>query len=93
MPVLINLASNEYFKAVAAKSLKARVITPAFKEVSGNQAKVIGFFAKHARGAMARHMIKNRLEEPEDLKAFDTDGYRYRDDLSQGDDWVFTRPA
>lgn len=92
-PVLVNLASNEYFKAVAAKSLKARVITPAFKEVAGGSAKVISFFAKRARGAMARHMIQNRLESPEDLKGFDADGYSYQDDLSDAENWVFTRPA
>ncbi len=92
-PVVVNLASNEYFKAVPAKSLSARVITPAFKEASNGQTKVIGFFAKHARGAMARYMIQNRLEEPQDLKAFTAEGYKYRNELSDEDNWVFTRPA
>lgn len=92
-PVVVNLASNEYFKAVAAKSLRARVITPVFKEASNGDARVIGFFAKHARGAMARYMIQNRLEEPQDLKAFTAEGYKYRNELSDGDNWVFTRPA
>ena len=92
-PVLVNLASSEYFKAVAAKSLRARVITPAFKEASNGSAKVIGFFAKRARGAMARYMIQNRLERPEDLKAFAADGYEYQEKLSEADNWVFTRPA
>ncbi len=90
-PVLVNLASNEYFKALPRKHLSARVITPAFKEASNGQAKVIGFLAKRARGAMARYMIQNRLEDPEDLKGFDADGYKYRDDLSASDNWVFTR--
>ena len=92
-PVVVNLASNEYFKAVPTKSLSARVITPAFKEAGNGSAKVIGFFAKHARGAMARYMIQNRLEKPDELKAFTADGYRYQDNLSDTDDWVFTRPA
>ncbi|MFP6730633.1 MAG: peroxide stress protein YaaA [Alphaproteobacteria bacterium] len=92
-PVVINLASIEYFKAAQTGRLRARAITPIFKEVSGNQAKVIGFFAKQARGAMARYMIQNRLETPDDLKAFDTDGYRYQDELSDRDNWVFTRQS
>lgn len=92
-PVLVNLASNEYFKALPRKHLSARVITPAFKEASNGHAKVIGFFAKRARGAMARYMIQNRLESPEDLKGFDADGYSYRNELSDADNWVFTRPA
>ena len=93
---MINLASNEYFKAVPVKSLKARAITAHFREVDGDndgQGKVIGFFAKHARGAMARYMILNRLENPEDLKGFNADGYGYRDNLSDADNWVFTRSA
>lgn len=88
---IINLASNEYFKAVDRKALSSRVITPAFKEVKDGVAKTIGMFAKQARGAMARYMIVNRIEDPEGLKGFDTDGYVYRDDLSQADEWVFTR--
>lgn len=95
-PVVVNLASNEYFKAVPLKSLQARAITAIFKEVDGDndgQGKVIGFFAKRARGAMARYMIQNRLENPEDLKSFADDGYRYRDNLSDADNWVFTRTA
>ena len=92
-PVVSNLASVEYFKAVPVKRLRARAITAVFKEINGSHAKVIGFFAKHARGAMARFMIRNRLERPEDLKAFDADGYSYQGKLSAGDNWVFTRPA
>ena len=92
-PVVINLASVEYFKVVPVKRLRARAITAVFKEVNGSHAKVIGFFAKHARGAMARFMIQNRLEHPEDLKAFDADGYTYREKLSDTNSWVFTRPA
>ncbi|MBT3559323.1 MAG: peroxide stress protein YaaA [Rhodospirillales bacterium] len=90
---IINLASIEYFKATQAKSMKSRVITPTFKEIKDGEAKVIGFFAKKARGSMARYLIQNRIEEPEGLKSFDTDGYVYRDDLSEGDAWTFTRGA
>ena len=71
---LINLASNEYFKAVKTEALEDRVITPVFKEIKAGQAKVLGMFAKRARGAMARFMIENRLEDPEGLKDFTTDG-------------------
>lgn len=88
---LINLASVEYFKAVHEKDLDGPVITPVFKEVKSGIAKVLSMFAKRARGAMARYIIKNRLEAPEDLKSFDTDGYAYRPDLSEGNTWVFTR--
>lgn len=90
-PTVINLASNEYIKAVRVKSMKARVITPVFKEIKDGEAKVLGFFAKRARGSMARYLIRNRTEEPDGLKSFDTDGYIYRDDLSEGDSWIFTR--
>ena len=89
--VVVNLASNEYFKAAQEKSLKARVITPVFKEIKNGEARVLGLFAKRARGAMARYMIQNRIEDPEGLKSFDTGGYGFRDDLSDGDTWVFTR--
>ena len=97
-PVVVNLASSEYFKAVGtkspgAKSLRARVVTPVFKEEKNGMAKVIGFVAKRARGAMARHMITNRIETPDELKSFTGGGYRYRDKLSDGDTWVFTRRA
>ncbi len=90
-PVLINLASHEYFRAVEAKALKARVITPVFKEFKNDQYKVIGLFAKRARGAMARYMIKHRLEDPQDLQRFAEDGYRFRPDMTTGDNWVFAR--
>lgn len=90
-PTVINLASIEYFKATQAKSMKARVITPVFKEIRDGEAKVLGFFAKKARGSMARYLIQNKIEEPDGLKSFDTEGYTYRDDLTDGDTWVFTR--
>ena len=90
---LINLASVEYFKAVRPARLPGRIITPVFKEIKGDQAKVIGFAAKRARGAMAGHIVRNRIENAESLKAFDGLGYRYQGDLSNDTDWVFTRVA
>jgi cytoplasmic iron level regulating protein YaaA (DUF328/UPF0246 family) len=88
---LINLASVEYFKAVDQSALDGGVITPVFKEVRDGVAKVLGLFAKRARGAMARYIITNRLETPDRLKDFDDGGYAYRPDLTDGDTWVFTR--
>lgn len=88
---VINLASVEYFKAVDQATLAGGVITPVFKEVKGGIAKVLGLFAKRARGAMARYIVTNRLETPDRIKDFDDGGYAYRPDLSEGDTWVFTR--
>ncbi|MCJ9429597.1 peroxide stress protein YaaA [Kordiimonas marina] len=91
-PVIVNLASGEYFKAVKQKALKARVITPVFKEVKNGEGKVISFLAKKARGLMTRYVIDNRITEPEKLKAFDLEGYKYDPSQSDADTWVFTRP-
>lgn len=90
--VVLNCASQEYFKA-AKPSIKSRIITPAFKEDKGGDLKMVGFFAKKARGAMARYMIENRISNPDDLRSFDTDGYTFQPSLSGENDWVFTRPA
>ena len=89
--VLVNLASNEYFKAVKPAKLNGKLITCHFKEAKGGEFKMIMTFAKQARGLMARYMIQNRLEQPEDLKSFDLEGYSYNDRLTKGNDWVFTR--
>jgi len=89
--VLINLASNEYFKAVKAKKVQGRIITPQFKERKGDDYKMIGIYAKRARGLLSRYILLNRLEEPGQIKAFDVDGYTYNDALSSDDRWVFTR--
>jgi hypothetical protein len=89
--VLINLASNEYFKAVEAKKLKARIITPVFKDWKNGQYKMISFYAKKARGLMSRYIIDNQLTEPEAIKRFDYEGYRFSDDMSKADEWVFIR--
>lgn len=90
-PVLVNLASNEYFKAIDTKRLEARVITPVFKDEKNGKLKVISFYAKKARGLMAAWMIRERLDDPEGLKDFDVAGYAYNASLSEGDTLVFTR--
>jgi len=89
--VLINLASNEYFKAVNKKSLNATIITPQFKDWKNGQYKMISFFAKKARGLMARYIIQNQLTTVEQVKNFDLAGYQFNNDLSQGNELVFTR--
>ncbi len=89
--VLINLASNEYFKSIKPKSIKGEIITPVFKEAKGNEYKVVTVYAKTARGLMSRFIIQNRIENPEDIKAFDTNGYLFNRDLSTEKEWVFTR--
>ena len=89
--VLINLASNEYFKSVKPKELKAKIITPEFREYKGGDYKMIGIYAKKARGMLSRYIIKNQLSNPEDIKAFDEEGYKFNKSLSKGDTWVFSR--
>ena len=89
--VLINLASNEYFKAVDLKKLKARVITCHFKERKGDDYKVVMMYAKKARGMMACYLIRNQVESPEAVKEFTDDNYRFNSALSSENDWVFTR--
>lgn len=89
--ILINLASNEYFKAVKPKELNAEIITPAFKEFKNGEYKMIGIYAKKARGLLSRYIIQNKLSDPEDLKSFNEEGYRYNKTLSKGNNWVFTR--
>ena len=90
-PVIINLASTEYFKAVQKKALEYPVITPVFKEIKGNEAKVIGFSAKRARGMMARYISLNRIDNPEDLKRFDLAGYKFMPNLSTETELQFHR--
>jgi len=89
--VIINLASNEYFKGIDKKSLNAKIINIAFKELKGDKYKVIGIYAKRARGLMVNYMIKNRLTNVQDLKSFATEGYQFKQDLSDEKTWVFTR--
>ncbi len=88
---LINLASNEYFKSIKVQNLKATVITPQFKDYKNGQYKMIGFFAKKARGLMTRYIIDHELTDAEDIKAFDTDGYVFSADMSDQKNWVFIR--
>lgn len=88
---VINLASIEYFKAVKPDLLPGNLITPVFKDYKNGTYKVLSFFAKKARGSMASFIVKNRINKPEDIKQFDTDGYQYNADLSHDNQWVFTR--
>lgn len=89
--VLINLASNEYFKSVKPKKLDGEVISPVFKDYKNGQYKIISFYAKKARGLMTAYIIKNRLTRSEDILGFDTDGYRYSEEDSKANAPVFLR--
>ena len=90
---LINCASVEYFSAVKPEALRLNVITPQFLEEKPGGPKVVSFFAKKARGAMARFIIQNRLKDPESILGFDSGGYRYEPDLSAPGRPAFYRPA
>jgi len=90
-PYLINLASSEYFKSVKPKALDGEIITPEFKDWKNGQYKMMGVYAKKARGQLSRFVIQNRLSDPEQMKDFDVDGYRFNEALSSGNKWVFTR--
>ncbi|KQM68339.1 peroxide stress protein YaaA [Xylophilus sp. Leaf220] len=92
-PVLVNLASQEYFRAVDKLVLKARVIDCVFEDWKNGQYKIISFHAKRARGLMARHAVKTRAATPRQLEGFDAEGYRYAADASQPDRLVFRRRA
>jgi uncharacterized protein len=92
-PVLVNLASNEYFKAVDTRALKARVVECVFQEGKGGQYKIISFMAKRARGLMARYAATHRLVQPEQLRAFDLEGYAWSAAQSTPDALVFRRVA
>ncbi len=88
--VVVNLASQEYFRAVQGKGLKARVIECVFEDWKGGY-KVISFFAKRARGMMLRHVINHRLDTPQGLEAFKAEGYRFEPSVSEPDRLVFRR--
>ena len=88
---VVNLASQEYFGVVDAKALKLSVVTPHFRESRNGESRIISFFAKKARGGMARFAIDERIERSGDLKAFDRDGYRFDKTASSETDWIFTR--
>lgn len=89
--VIVNLASNEYFKALDRKSLKARVVNVEFLDWKNDKYKVISFFAKKARGMMARYMIQNRINDPEQLKGFDYEGYYFDVKASTENELIFKR--
>lgn len=91
-PVVVNAASQEYASAVDRKALGARVVDVRFEEEKDGRSKIISFFAKRARGALARFAIDNRIERADDLRAFDRDGYRFQAGESSADLWVFSRP-
>lgn len=88
---LVNCASQEYFGAADRKALKLRVVTPVFMEVKDDKPRIVSFFAKRARGAMARYIIENRVTDVEDIRGFASGGYGFDPDLSDGDKWVFVR--
>ena len=90
-PVLINLASEEYFKSLVPRKLQATVIQPVFEEWKAGQYKIVSFYAKRARGLMARHAIVERLQDPDGLKDFDREGYAYVAEVSDAQRWVFRR--
>lgn len=89
--ILVNLASKEYADAIDFKAIKAKVVVPEFKEYKDGKLKIISFYAKKARGQMARYIIENNCETIEDLKGFDVDKYRFDENLSEGNNLIFTR--
>lgn len=89
--VLINLASDEYFKSINKKKLNARIITPIFKDFKNGEYKFLSFFGKKARGMMASYILLNRIKKADDIKFFEEDGYFYNENLSSADNFVFTR--
>lgn len=89
--VLLNLASNEYYKSIDTKKLGAEIVTPAFKDLKNGKYKMISFYAKKARGLMTRFVVENNIKEVEDLQAFDSEGYVFNPRLSKKGAPVFTR--
>jgi len=89
--ILLNLASNEYFKSVQIKKLKGELITPVFKEYKNGDYKMLGVYAKRARGLMSRYILQNRIEDVENIKSFDLDSYKFNKKLTKDNQWVFTR--
>ena len=90
-PVLVNLASNEYFKAVKSKLLEGRLLNINFKETKDGKTRVVAIFAKRARGMMADYIIRNRIERVEDIKKFKLGGYEFDRALSDDKQWTFER--
>lgn len=90
-PIIVNLASNEYWGAIDTAAVEAKVITPVFKDLKNGRYKFLSFFAKKARGLMARYIIENRVSTLKALKDFDVAGYYFCEAQSRGDNWVFLR--
>lgn len=90
-PVVINLASEEYFKAAVGRKFQGRLIQPVFEDWKNGRYKIISFYAKRARGLMTRYAVLNRLDDPDGLKAFDLDGYAFAPEVSDDASWVFRR--
>ncbi|MCP9759499.1 peroxide stress protein YaaA [Aquitalea sp. S1-19] len=92
-PVLINLASEEYFKSVKRQTINAAIITPVFQDRKNGQYKIISFYAKRARGLMVRWALKHKIEQAQDLRRFDSEGYAFDADASSELEWVFRRDS
>ncbi|MDE2440135.1 MAG: peroxide stress protein YaaA [Betaproteobacteria bacterium] len=92
-PVVINLASEEYFKAAVGRKIQGEVIQPVFEDWKNGKYKIISFYAKRARGLMTRYAVLNRLDDPEALQGFDYDGYAFAPEVSDKSTWVFRRRA
>ena len=89
--VVVNLASEEYFKAAVGRKIAGRVVQPVFEDWKGDKYKIISFYAKKARGLMTRYAVLNRLDDPEALKDFDLEGYAFAPEVSDEASWVFRR--
>ena len=90
-PILVNLASNEYFKSVKVKAINGRIVTPVFMDQKDDKYKIISFYAKKARGLMSAYIIKNRITDVDLIKGFDSEGYAFSSAMSDADKWVFIR--
>lgn len=88
---IINLASNEYFKSVVHKRIKSKIVTPVFKDFNKGKLKVVAVYAKNARGQMVRYIVKNRINDVEQIKSFDINGYMFDANLSDDKKFVFVR--
>jgi len=91
-PVLVNLASNEYFKSVKPKLLEGKLLNINFKETKNGNSRVVAIFAKRARGMMTDFIIRHRIEDPQDIKQFNLGGYSFNQQLSNDEQWTFERP-
>ena len=91
IPTIVNLASNEYYKVIDITKLNTNIVTPVFKEYKNGSYKIVTIYAKKARGLMTNYILKNRIEEIDDLKFFDREGYYFNEPLSDQNQLVFTR--